>query len=176
MFTIKYKVSKQRYNNFIGEMGYYQIKCNDKLYGDIYPYELEDIMGIEYLYDWFEDLLQIAIELNERDYIALNNIESNNIWLEFTKQQNKILISVVKSEKKNGIGFIAYNLQEKSYVEKSLKEEKVEYKDFIMEILIKSNKYLNEVKQLNIKEGNIEQIKRSCDLIIELEKIYEKQW
>ena len=175
MFTIKYKVSKQRYNDFIGEMGYYQIKCNDKLYGEIYPDELEDIMGTEYLYDWFEELLQIAIELNERDYIALNNIESNNRWLEFAKQQNEILISVVKSEKQNGVGFIVYNLQEKSYDENLLKEEKVIYKDFIREILIKSNKYLNEVKQLNMKEGNAEQIKRLCDLIVELEKIYEQQ-
>lgn len=175
MFTLEYKISKRNYNDFIGEMGYYQIKCNDKIYGDIYPDELEDIMGTEYLYDWFEKLLKITIELNEKEYVALDEIESPTVWLEFEKQQNKILISVVKSEKQSGVGFIVYSLREKSYVENSLREEKVVYKDFIKEILIKSNKYLNEVKQLNIKEENAEQIKRSCDLIVELEKIYEQQ-
>ena len=175
MFTINYKVSKHFYNDFIGDEGYYQIACNEKLYGDIYPDELEDIMGTEYLCDWFEEMLQIAVELNERDYIALSNIESYILWLEFVKKRNTILISVVRSVKQNGVGFIVYDLPEKSYDENSLNEEKVVYKDFIREILTKSNAYINEVKQLNLTEGNTERIKKLCDLIFDLEKIYEQQ-
>ena len=178
MFIIEYKISKRSYNDFIGEMGYYQIKCNDKIYGDIYPDELEDIMGTEYLYDWFEKLLKITIELNEKDYVALDEIESPTVWLEFEKQQNKILISVVKSEKQSGVGFIVYSLKEKHYDENLLNKEEVIYKEFIWEILVKSNEYLQELKQLNTKEENIEKTKKIHNLSLKLEeinKIYELQ-
>lgn len=171
MFRIEYKISKQSYNNFIGEKGYYQMICNNKVYGDIFPDNLESIMGTEYLYDWFEDMIQVAIELNNRNYIALSNIESHNLWIEFVKKDEQIHIGLVKSEKKDGIGFIVYELKNKSYEKVQWKDEIVSYSELISELIYKCSCYLDEIESLNYGVNRIKKIKELQILKSELEKI-----
>ena len=38
---------------------FFQIKCNECIYGEIYPKELETIMDKVSLYDWFERLARV---------------------------------------------------------------------------------------------------------------------
>lgn len=47
----------------IGQNGFFQIKCNGFIYGEIYGSELEEIVDKEPLYDWFERMLRTVKEL-----------------------------------------------------------------------------------------------------------------
>ena len=44
MFELYYRVVHSEYDDFVGQNGFFQIKCNECKYGEIYPKELETVM------------------------------------------------------------------------------------------------------------------------------------
>lgn len=89
MFTLDYRIVHSEYDDFIGENGFLQIKCNECKYGEMYPKELETIMDKVSLYDWFDRLVRVVKNLLTKDYVALSDVESYNTWIEFHKKMKK---------------------------------------------------------------------------------------
>ena len=63
MFTLDYRIVHSEYDDFVGENGFLQIKCNECKYGEMYPKELETIMDKVSLYDWFDRLVRVVKNL-----------------------------------------------------------------------------------------------------------------
>lgn len=78
MFELYYRVVHSEYDDFVGQNGFFQIKCNECKYGEIYPKELETVMDKVSLYDWFERLARVIKYLSLKDYVALSDVESYN--------------------------------------------------------------------------------------------------
>ena len=76
MFELNYRIVHSEYDDFIGQNGFFQIKCNECIYGEIYPKELETIMDKVSLYDWFERLARVIKYLMTKDYVAISDVES----------------------------------------------------------------------------------------------------
>lgn len=155
MFKIEYKISKTDYDDFVGEKGYYKMFCNENVYGEIFPDELEKIMGTEYLYDWFEDMVKIALALHDVRYIALSNIESYNLWVEFVRHEDVLSISLVNADKPNGIGSVAYELLNRKDDKNLWKDEVVSFMEFKQELVRVVTDYLENIKTCN-RDKNIE--------------------
>lgn len=51
MFQIDYRIVYNEYDDFNGQHGFFQIKCNDYIYGEMYPKEIETVMDKVSLYD-----------------------------------------------------------------------------------------------------------------------------
>ena len=97
MFTLDYRIVHSEYDDFVGENGFLQIKCNECKYGEMYPKELETIMDKVSLYDWFDRLVRVVKNLLTKDYVALSDVESYNTWIEFHKKNEEIIISMPNS-------------------------------------------------------------------------------
>ena len=78
MFKINYRIVHSRYDDFIGQHGFFQIICNGNKYGEMYSKEIETIMDKVSLYDWFERLARVINILNIKEYVVLSDIESYN--------------------------------------------------------------------------------------------------
>lgn len=112
MFELYYRVVHSEYDDFVGQNGFFQIKCNECKYGEIYPKELETVMDKVSLYDWFERLARVIKYLSLKDYVALSDVESYNTWIEFRKTNEEVMVSIVKAEKEEGSHDIEFNLKE----------------------------------------------------------------
>lgn len=44
MFELDYRVVLNEYDDFVGQHGFFQIKCNDYIYGEMYPRAIEEFM------------------------------------------------------------------------------------------------------------------------------------
>jgi len=155
MFKIEYKISRTDYDDFVGEKGYYKIFCNENAYGEIFSDELEEIMGTEYLYDWFEDMVKIALELHNVSYIVLSNIESYNLWIEFIRNEDILSVSLVNADKPDGTGSVAYELFNKCDDKNLWKDEEVSFTEFKKELVRVVTDYIKDVKTYNT-DKNIE--------------------
>jgi len=149
MFNIEYRISTKADGQFIGEMGYYKMICNLNYYGDIFPEDLEDIMGTEYLYDFMRDIVIILKELHDKYYVALSNIESYNLWVEFEKKQNDISISLTHADKPDGAKKIEFEIFNRKENETLWRNEKVDFNDFKEQIIASAKEYVKEVKSNN---------------------------
>ena len=167
MFKIEYKISSIDYTDFIGDKGYYKMHCNENTYGDIFSNDLESIMGTNYLYDWVEDITKVTLKLQEVNYVALSDIESYNLWIEFYKDDEDLYISLVNADKPDGTESIAYELFNKSYSEDLWTEEKIKFVEFKKEIVRVVGKYVEDVKVCNadkiVEKSNLLQ-DLLCDL------------
>ena len=96
MFELNYRIVHSEYDDFIGQNGFFQIRCNECIYGEIYPKELETIMDKVSLYDWFERLARVIKYLMTKDYVALSDVESYNTWIEFRKKNEEVIVKHCK--------------------------------------------------------------------------------
>lgn len=133
--------------------GYFEIIINNKKYG----YCKEGALGFseqgsELLTPWFESLLNVLALLNDGyEYVAINNLDSYNEWLEFKKvHANNICISVFEAEKENGCKEVV-TLKPKDAHYRDLIDEIVNYTDLQKEIVQSVNLYLCTLETLNPK-------------------------
>ena len=63
MFELNYRIVHSEYDDFLGQHGFLQIKCDGYDYGEMYPREIEAIMNKVSLYDWFERLAKVIKNL-----------------------------------------------------------------------------------------------------------------
>lgn len=101
MFEINYQIVHSDYDDFVGQNGFFQIKCNEHDYGELYSKELESIMDTVSLYDWFERLLRVIKILSVNGYVVLSDVESYNTWIEFQKKNEEVTIGLLWAEKQN---------------------------------------------------------------------------
>ena len=112
MFKINYRIIANDYDDFIGQNGFFQIKCNGYDYGEIYPKEIEEVMEKTSLYDWFERLTRVVKNLETKEYVVLSDVESYNTWIEFEKRDSQIIISIIEAKKEQGSQDIEFHLVE----------------------------------------------------------------
>lgn len=111
MFELNYRIINSEYDDFTGQNGFFQFNCNGFLYGEMYPEELEEIMDNVSVFDWFERLIRVVENLITKEYVALSDVESYNLWIEFNKKKDDLEISIVCAEKPDGSKDLEYKLK-----------------------------------------------------------------
>ena len=147
MFKINYRIVHSRYDDFIGQHGFFQIICNGNEYGEMYSKEIETIMDKVSLYDWFERLARVVDNLNIKEYVVLSDVESYNTWIEFIKKNEEILVSIVKAKKDEGSHDIEFILKDPQIGKWG--NQAVSFEQFRKEVLEKGTEYIREVFEDN---------------------------
>ncbi|MEE1306241.1 MAG: hypothetical protein U0K68_14020 [Agathobacter sp.] len=166
MFTLDYRIVHSEYDDFIGENGFLQIKCNECKYGEMYPKELEMIMDKVSLYDWFDRLVRVVKNLLTRDYVVLSDVESYNTWIEFHKINEEIVISIVKAEKEQGSRDIEFELRESIAGEWA--DQVINFIQFKTEIIEKAREYIQIIIANNAENLEIIKLKENLDTLQKL--------
>lgn len=156
MFELLYKVVKSKDDDFIGENGFFKLKVNDYIYGEIYSDELDDVMEKESIYDWMERLCRVIKELKINKKVYLSDVESYNTWLEFEIVDDSILINEVKSLKEKGSKDLEYHLE--NFIKKEWNNPKVKYKEFRSEITAKLNDYRKYIIKNNTNNSMVKEL------------------
>lgn len=107
-------------------------------------------MGWYAISDWFNKLVSVQQKLSETNYIAINDTDTYNIWLEFKLNNGNIFLSIVKAEKGNGTKEFTLEPLENFEYEK-WSNVSLSLVDFERELSLKISKYLNEIKKINEK-------------------------
>lgn len=163
MFTLDYRIVHSEYDDFIGEDGFWQIKCNECKYGEMYPKELETIMDKVSLYDWFDRLVRVVKNLLTKDYVALSDVESYNTWIEFHKKNEEVVISIVKAEKEQGSRDIEFNLRESIAGEWT--DQVINFSQLKTEIIEKAREYIQIIIANNAENLEIIKLKENLDTL-----------
>lgn len=163
MFKLEYRIVLSDDDDFEGQNGFLQIKCNDYKYGEMYPKELETVMDKVSLFDWFERLIKVVKYLLTEDYVVLSDVESYNIWIEFQKSSEEVMISVVKAKKELGTQDIEFILGEP--VEREWTVSQISYNQLKMEVVNKASEYIAYVVANN-KSSSIDKIKEELEEIL----------
>ena len=163
MFKLEYRIVLSDDDDFEGQNGFLQIKCNDYKYGEMYPKELETVMDKVSLFDWFERLIKVVKYLMTEDYVVLSDVESYNIWIEFQKSSEEVMISVVKAKKELGTQDIEFILGEP--VEREWTVSQISYNQLKMEVVNKASEYIAYVVANN-KSTSIDKIKEELEEIL----------
>lgn len=150
--------------------GYFELIVNDKSYeycnqGVLEPGE----EGMELITTWFEGLLGVLHKLqNGQTYVALSDIETNLVWIEFKRLNDKnIMVGVIEAEKANGTGQIVTS-QIKEAIYSDWSNEVVTYDEMFQEVTNKIKEYLSEVNTINPKLVQGKRLKELKQLMLSL--------
>lgn len=163
MFNIDYRIVYSEYDEYIGQNGFLQIKCNGYAYGEMYSKELERFVDKVSLCDWFERLIRVAKCLGIKDYVALSDIESYNTWIEFRRINEEVSVSIVKAEKEQGSRDLEFSLKEPVYGEWAC--QIISYRQFKAEIIKKAEEYIKFISDNNQESPEIIKIKESFEAL-----------
>lgn len=159
MFELDYRIVHSKYDDFVGQHGFLQIKCNNCIYGEMYPKEIEEIMDKVSLYDWFERLAKVIKNLMTKDYVALSDVESYNTWIVFQKRNEEVIISIVKAKKEQGSHDIAFSLRRPETGEWT--NQIINFEQLKQEVIKKGMEYIKKIISTN-KDNKIgDKIKRA---------------
>ena len=164
MFEINYRIVHSEYDDFVGQHGFFQIKCNDYIYGEMYPEEIEDIMDKVSLYDWFERIAKVIKNLMTKDYVALSDVESYNTWILFKKRNEEVVISIVKAKKEQGSHDIEFFLREPEAGE--WMDQTISFEQLKQEVFEKGREYIKNILSTNKEYGLADKIKHEFDEIM----------
>lgn len=156
MFELDYRIVHDEYDDFVGQNGFLQIRCNECKYGEIYPKELEMVMDKISLYDWFERLARVIKYLMTKDYVVLSDVESYNTWIEFRRKNEEVIVSIVKAEKEEGSHDIEFNLKES--IAGEWEKQVICYSELKTEIIEKLREYVEVITTCNPENPEIEKI------------------
>lgn len=162
MFELEYRIVLSDDDDFQGQNGFFQIKCNNYNYGEMYPKELEDVMDTVSLFDWFERLIMVVKYLMTEDYVVLSDVESYNVWIEFQKRNKDVTISVVKAEKEQGTQDIEFTLR--SPIEREWTVSQICYNQLKLEVVEKAREYIAYIAALN-KNSVIDKIEQLKEIL-----------
>ncbi len=163
MFELDYRIVHSEYDDFVGQNGFLQIKCNEYKYGEIYPKELEMVMDKISLYDWFERLGRVIKYLMTKDYVVLSDVESYNTWIEFHRKNEEVVISIVKAEKEQGSRDIEFNLKESNAGEWA--DQVINFSQLKTEIIEKARDYTEVIIANNAENLEIIKLKENLDTL-----------
>lgn len=164
MFELDYRIVCSEYDDFVGQHGFFQIRCNGYNYGEMYPKEIEAVMDKVSLYDWFKRLARVIKSLMTEEYVVLSDVESYNTWIEFQKRNEDVVVSIVKAEKEQGTHDIEFNLKEVKYGE--WKEQVINFNQLRKEVAMKGTEYIKNVAASNTENELIDKIKQEFAEII----------
>lgn len=154
MFDIEYRIVNIGDNdseNFEGSEGYFVLICNGNKYGEIFPAELDSIMGTVSIYWYFIYLLEIIENIQSEKKAYLSDIDSYNTWIEFRLIGEDVIIGVGTGEKEDGSKAIEYK-KPSNFSYSRWENQAVKYEKFKMIVLQKATNYLDEITKLNTSE------------------------
>ena len=163
MFELNYRIVHSDYDDFNGQHGFFQIRCNGCIYGEMYPKEVEEVMDKVSLYDWFERLAKVIKKLVTKDYVALSDVESYNTWIVFEKKNNKVMVSIMKAKKEQGSHDVEFVLKEPEAGE--WMNQIIDFEQLKQEIVKKGRKYIKNILLTNKKNILVNKIKQEFDEI-----------
>lgn len=158
MFELKYRIVHSEYDDFMGQHGFIQIRCNDYDYGEMYPRKIEMVMDKVSLYDWFERLARVIKALMTSEYVVLSDVESYNTWIEFQKKDKEVVISIVKAEKEEGSQDIEFHLKNPETGEWG--NQTIGFNELKKEILEKGMNYIKDIDAFDEENSLIRKIKQ----------------
>lgn len=156
MFQLDYRIVHSEYDDFIGQNGFLQIKCNECKYGEIYPRNVEMIMDKVSLYDWFERFARVIKYLMTKDYVVLSDVESYNTWIEFRRENEYVIVSIIKAKKEEGSHDIEFNLEDT--IAGEWEKQVVCYRQLKTEIIEKLRGYVAFITTSNTENSKIEKL------------------
>ncbi|TFJ45401.1 hypothetical protein CKN80_06985 [Carnobacterium divergens] len=151
MFDIKYRIVDIEENDsdeLEGNEGYFMLICNEHNYGEIFPPELDNIMGTVSIYWYFIYLLEIVDKLKSKKIAYLSDIDSYNTWIEFKLIDESVVISVGTGEQEDETGAIEY-IEPSNFSYSRWMNQTVDYDCFKNVILEKATNYSEELRNLN---------------------------
>ena len=156
MFSIQYKIinigcDKESY----GKEGFFQLLCNGNTYGEFYSGKLETIMSTVSVFNWFERMLKVTLELKSRNYVILSDTDSIDRWIEFNKtNENYVFMGVIRLKKIAGSSDIEYiNCSQKEYVD--WYDELIPYEELKHEVYNKAIEYVDYLKKNNCSNSDV---------------------
>lgn len=164
MFELDYRIVHSEYDDFEGQHGFFQIRCNGYIYGEMYPKEIEEVMDKVSLYDWFQRLVKVIKNLMAQDYVALSDVESYNTWIVFQKRNEKVIISIVKAKKEQGSHDIEFVLREPKDGEWA--NQTINFEQLKQEVIEKGREYVKNILSTNKENVLIDKIKQEFDEIL----------
>lgn len=161
MFKIKFRIvdnfqllssvpAKVFDDEFDQILGFFQICFGAHQVGSYYHENqlVEDEEGDELLDYWFDKLLQVIILLESKsDYVALKEIESMNLWVDFTKNGVDVLINVAVDDSCQNNNLITTERYQFSYINPI--NFSFPYEDFKDQVLKTTERFLKELNQIN---------------------------
>lgn len=163
MFELNYRIVHSEYDDFVGQHGFFQIKCNDYTYGEIYPKDIEEVMDKDSLYDWFERFAKVVKSLMTKDYVALSDVESYNTWIVFQRRNEKVIISIVKANKEQGTRDIEFFLRDPEDGE--WMNQTISFEQLRQEVIEKGREYIKNILLPNKENILIDKMKWMFDEI-----------
>lgn len=163
MFEVDYRIVHSEYDDFKGQQGFFQIRCNGYAYGEMYPREIEDVMDKVSLYDWFERLVKVIKGLMVNDYVALSDVESYNTWIVFEKRNEEVIISIVKASKEQGTYDIEFGLKEPEVGEWA--NQTIYFAQLKQEVVEKGREYIKNISLVNKENKLLSKLKQELDEI-----------
>lgn len=163
MFELDYRIVHSEYDDFVGQHGFFQIKCNGYIYGEMYPRELEEVMDKVSLYDWFERLAKVIKNLMIKDYVALSDVESYNTWIVFEKRNEDVIISILKEKKEQGSHDIEFALREPEAGEWT--DQTISYEQLKREVTEKGREYIKYILSANKRNVLVNKIEQEFNEI-----------
>lgn len=165
MFKIEYRIVISEFEDDIsGQNGFIKFSNNNYNYGDIYPKELEQHMGVESIYYWLIYFMQAIIELKNKNYILISDIESYNTWMEIERYNNIIYTSVIHADKPVGTTAVEFapvpNIKYTDW-----KKQETSFNQFKTEVIENAEKYFNEICNLNPLNRNHKLIQAYSDYL-----------
>ncbi len=145
MFQINYRIVYNDWDDFPGQNGFFQIQCNDCKYGEIYAEEIESFISKADLNWWFERLTQVARHLLTKEQVALHDMESYDLWIEFRRNKDDLSIDLIKAMPPNGTRGIEFELDGIEHGEWG--NQHVSFLQFKGEVIEKTTLYLNEIRK-----------------------------
>lgn len=163
MFELNYRIVHSEYDDFNGQHGFFQIRCNGYIYGEMYPKEIEEVMDKVSLYDWFERLAKVIKNLMIKDYVALSDVESYNTWIVFEKRNEEAIISIMKAQKEQGSHDVEFVLREPEAGEWT--NQTINFEQLKQEIVEKGREYVKNILSTNMENVLVDKIKQEFDEI-----------
>lgn len=161
---MNYRIVLYDYDDFAGQNGFLQVKCNGFAYGEIYAEEIEKYIFPDSLYDWMERFVRVCICLMTEVYVVLSDVESYNTWIEFKKRGDKLSISLIEAKKEEGTHDIEFHLDDRRPGEWT--DQIIDFQQFKGEIIQKGKAYLKTALRYDPENAYLNKLK---DEIEELE-------
>lgn len=161
MFKLNYRITDTIYeiknllNDDIHIEGFFEMRFTKNSYGYYHSNLLKDgERGIESITSWLERLLRASLVLLNSEYVAISDVESYNIWIEFQKNGDIVLVSVIEAEKE--IGSSDLTISKFGEVIYSWSNEKISFCEMVTELVNKTDNFINEVCCMNayLKKNN----------------------
>lgn len=147
--------------------GFFMIRFNDKTYCNTTYHENElrpGEEGFDLITIWFDHLLQAVKLLEQHDYVAVKDIETPEVFIEFKRLNNtaQIYTGVIFAPSKNVLGIRnAVVINQLPYYKYEFVNEKITYGELKEEVLKKYKQYIQELEKINpelILAGRIQRL------------------